>query len=206
MKIVTLLIALLISSCSTKPTTVPAAGAVQPEIRITEINPNKWTALTRQNLEHLIQIYNLAPLFFTYEIHIQSQVIPQSHPILILNTRYAENPHKLMSLLIHEQLHWWAATHKEKFDKAIVDLKILFPTLPKEGIAKDEHSTYLHLAICFLEYESMIHFVKKRKANKILKDYIQNEKIYPWIYSQVYLKYKLIEEIIKKYDLSPNLN
>lgn len=196
---------LLISSCSTKRTQVPSTELARKEIRITEINPNKWTAITRQNLEHLLQIYNISPLLFTHEIHIQSQVIPQSHPILTLNTRYAEDPHKLMSLLIHEQLHWWAAQNKEQFDKAIFDLKNLYPVLPKEGIAKDEHSTYLHLAICFLEYETMIHFIKKPKANKILKDYIQKEKIYPWIYSEVYLKYKLIEEIMKRYNLSPEI-
>jgi len=204
MKTVVLLMIILLSSCSTK-TKSSSSEVARPEIRITEIDPNKWTAITRQNLEHLLQIYNLEPLFFTHEIHIQSRVIPQSHPILTLNTRYAENPYKLMALLVHEQLHWWAAQKKNHFDKAIEELKILFPILPKEGIAKDEHSTYLHLAICFIEYEAMIHFVKKSKANKILKDYIQKEKIYPWIYSQVYLKYHLIEKIMKKYDLTPKL-
>lgn len=202
MKIVTLLIIFFLSACSTKPVAQSSEGA-RPEILITEINPNKWTAITRQNLEQLLQIYDLAPLFFTHEINIQSQVIPVSHPVLTLNTRYAEDPHKLMSLLIHEQLHWWADKNKDNFAKAVAELKILFPVLPKEGVAKDEHSTYLHLAICFLEYDSMIRLVNKNRANKILKDYIQKEKIYPWIYTQVYLKYNFIKEIIKKYDLEP---
>lgn len=191
---------LLLWSCSQPQVRVNSG----PEIQITEISPNKWTALTRQNIEHLIQIYHLAPLFFTKDIHIQSRVIPHSHPQLTLNTRYAEEPKKLLAVLIHEQFHWWAVSKKEAFEKAIIDVKKLFPVLPKEGLAKDAESTYLHLIICYLEYEGLIYYLGKKDANAILKDFIQKEKIYPWIFTQVYLKNKEIGQIVTKFDLRPD--
>ena len=200
MMIRTFILLLVLCSCATKPNDPIISGAV---IRITEVGPNKWTAITRQNLEHLMQVYDLAPLLYTLDIQIQSQVVPHSHPILTLNTRYAEQPNKLLSVFVHEQLHWWGEKNKAEMNKAIEEIKILFPNLPKEGIAKDANSTYLHLVICFLEYKTMIHFLKKKEANKILKDFIQKDKIYPWINTQVYLKYKSIDAIIKKHKLSP---
>ena len=86
---------------------------------------------------------------------------------------------------------------------AIKDLRLLFPELPKAGVAKDEYSTYLHLIICFLEYDSLIFYLKKNEANKILKDLIYKDQIYPWIYKQVYTKQKEIESIVLKYTLRP---
>jgi hypothetical protein len=193
---------LLLSSCTTKP----VAPEIPPTVfQMTEVNPNKWTALTRQNLDHLMQVYDLTPLLFTLKIQIESQVKSHSHPILTLNTRYAESPKKLFSVFVHEQLHWWIDQNKTKMDKAIEEIKALFPTLPATILAKDTYSTYQHLIICFLEYETMIHYLQKKEANKILKDFIQKDNIYPWVNTQVYLKYKPIESIVKKYKLSVKL-
>lgn len=200
MKIWFLLLLFLVSGCTTKPVTQEIPAAV---FRMTEINPNKWTALTRQNLEQLMQVYDLVPYLFTLNLQIKSQVKSHSHPILTLNTRYAENPKNLLSVFVHEQLHWWAEKNKNDMNKAIQEIKLLFPNLPADVQEKDTHATYQHLIICFLEYEAMIHYLQKRDANKVLKDFIQKDKIYPWINTQVYLKYKAIEAIVKKYNLSP---
>jgi hypothetical protein len=191
MRILTFLILLVLASCTTKPQIQTTSDKV---ITITEINPNKWTAITRQNLEQLFQVYHLKPFLFTHDLQIQSQVTPHSHPVLTLNTRFAEQPNKLLSVFIHEQLHWWAESKTESVNKAITELKVLFPQLPQDG---------LNLIICFFEYESMIHFVGRKEANKILKDFIHKDKIYPQIYTQVYLKYKPIDAIVTKYALNP---
>ncbi|MBA2405745.1 MAG: hypothetical protein H0V66_13290 [Bdellovibrionales bacterium] len=165
-------------------------------ITISEITPNKWTALTRQNLEQLIQIYDLNAYLFTRIIQIEAKSKPHSHPVLTLNTRFAEQPNKLLSAFIHEQLHWWSTQKKHHMVKAVKDLKKLFPTLPKD-------STYLHLIICYLEYEAMVHYVEQKEANKVLGDFVQKDKVYPWINTQVYMKYRAIGNIISKYKLSP---
>lgn len=200
MKTWPLLFLFFISNCTTKPVVQKTPGKV---MRMTEVGPDKWTALTRQNLEQLLQVYDLVPLLFTYDIHIESRVKSHSHPILTLNTRYAEHPKKLLSVFLHEQLHWWAVKNKIAMSKAMAEIKMLFPKLPPQIPVKDAPSTYQHFIICFLEYQTMIHYLQKREANRVLKDFIQKDKIYPWINTQMYLKYKAIETIIKKYKLSP---
>ena len=198
MKLLTLLIFILISGCSTQKSEVASSAQ---EVQIIEINSNKWTNLTRKNLEQLFKIYDLSPLLFTKEIHIESRVVPHSHPILTLNTKYAEEPYKLLSMFIHEQLHWWLGQKTEDLIKAKAELKILYPSLPDVGIAKDTESTYLHFIICSLEYELLIHYLGLKQANIILKDLIYKDKIYPWIYKEVYKNFKELKMLNEKYGL-----
>ena len=201
MKLLTILFFLFLSGCTSQKAATPAPNG--PELKITEINPNKWTALTRQNLEHLLSIYDLTPVIFTYDIQIESRVIPHSHPVLTLNTRYAEKPHKLLSVFIHEQLHWWVEGKVNELTASISELRQLFPTLPTQGVAKSDYSTYLHLIVCFLEYESLVHYMGATSANIQLDELIHEEKIYPWIYTQVKNRKSEIGRIVEKNNLKP---
>lgn len=203
MRFLVLPILIFFMSCSSSQKEIGTKIRTSKSLAITEVEPNKWTSITRQNLEHLFQIYDLTPYIFTFKVLIESKIVPESHPILKLNTRYAEEPNKLLSLFLHEQLHWWAELRKSDFDKAIAELKVLFPKLPAHGLAKDVNLNYLHLLICYLEYEASLHLMGKKEANKILKDLIYKDKVYPWIYKQVYLKFKSIKLIVEKYHLSP---
>lgn len=190
MKVIFILLLSFLFSCAHRP-----AAPVGPEVKITEVSPSKWTALTRQNLEHLLHVYDLAPFLFTTDIHIQSRVIPHSHPILTLNTRYAEKPHKLLSVFVHEQLHWWTSQKKVDVNKAIGELKRLFPN--------QVHSTYLHLIVCTLEYDAMVYFLNKKEATKIVHEFINVDRIYAWTYTQVLKRHKELSRIILKYKLKP---
>lgn len=177
---------------------------VPPSIlEIKEISPNRWTRLTKQDLEHLAVVYDLKPLLFTKKINIQSGVARRSHPVLTLNTRYAENPHKLLSVFLHEQMHWWEKAHPKKTTMAVKKLKNAFPILPRKGIAHNHESTYLHLMICYLEYKAITHYLGKKEAHKIFNEFIGKEKIYPWIYTQVLSKTSLIEKIVQEEKLLP---
>jgi hypothetical protein len=196
---VTLILLILINSCATKPT-VPAQ--VGPVIRMTEVGPNKWTALTRQNLEQLLQVYDLRPYLLTLDIQIQSQSYSQTQPVLTLNTRFAEQPNKLLSVFIHEQLHWWATKKSEEINKAIGEIKSLLPKVPEKELGTDENLAYLETIICFFEYKTMIQLLNKKEANKVLRDFIHTDKVNPWINTQVYLKFKAIEAVLKKHKIS----
>lgn len=192
MKILTIFLLVLMFGCATgKPTQPP----IVPVITMTEINPDKWTAITRQNLEHLLQVYHLSPILFTLNIQIQSRVVPHSHPVLRLSTRYAERPNKLLSALIHEQLYWWRDLKKKEFNGASKELEKIIPL--------GKPSNYQLFIICFLEYKILTYYVGIKESKKILREFIQRDKVHPWINSQVYLKYKKIDPIIKKYRLSP---
>ncbi len=193
------LFVLLMSGCTSQP---QAPLVTAPMLRMTEVGPNKWTALTRQNLEHLLQIYDLKPFLWTLDIQIQSHVTPHSHPVLTLSTRYAEQPNKLLAAFLHEQLHWWSIIKAKELQTATEEIKGILPALPKEELGSDVNSAYVETIICFLEYKTMIQLVNKKEANKVLKDFINTDKVYPWINTQVYLKFKAIEAILKKHKLT----
>lgn len=190
----------LFVSCATKN------QATQEDLglEITEVRPNKWTALTKQNLVHLFQVYELDPYLYTRKIRVQSRVIPHSHPVLTLNTRYAEHPNKLLASLLHEELHWFVGgENAKKTNKAIEELKKIYPQVPKEGGAKSTHSTYLHLIVCYLEYISIIHYLGEKEAKKMIEEMIKKDKVYPWIYTQVLYKNFAIKRVVHKYRLLP---
>lgn len=194
MKRVVILMLFFFMSCTNfTPQQSPLNG---PSLTVTEINPNKWTALTRQNLDHLLKIYPLTPVLFTKDIHIKPQSTPSSHPVLTLNTRYAERPNLLLATFLHYQFHWWLDQKSKEYELAQTDLKSLLGPLPSEA-------TYQHVLICFLEYEALIHYLNLREANKILKDIIYKEKVHPWIYKQVYIKNKKLKEIVIRFNLMP---
>lgn len=201
MKVVLFFTLFFIAGCANGPK--PKPGAM---LTITEVYPTKSTALMRQNIEHLIQVYDVSPLMVTYNIEIDSRSAPsRSHPTLTLNTRFADQPQKILSVLLHEQLHWWTAKNKVPTLKAIAEIKRLFPNAPREGNLKTNLGTYEHLIVCLLEYDSLIYYLDKKKAQKIILDYIKRDKIYPWSFTKVINHYRTINQIILKYKLKPKI-
>ena len=183
---------LFLLSCST--TTKVAPVEETKVLRITEVSPNKWTGLTRQNLEQLLGVYKLSPVIYTEDVVIQSGVVPRSHPVLTINTRYAENPQKILSVFVHEQFHWWTEKNKARSQKAAQELTKLYPEQDKAQLE--------HILICFLEYEALMYFLSKHEAEIILRDFIL-ENIHPWIYAQVMANYPELNKVILRNELKP---
>lgn len=129
-------------------------------------------------------------------------VVPHSHPVLTLNSRYADQPYKLLSVFLHEEFHWWAVNNSKAFDQAIGKLRKIFPVLPSKSPAL-ARSTYLHLLICYLEYEAVTHFIGRAEADEIVEDLITKDKTYPWVYTQVREKHTEIREIVTELKLAP---
>ena len=58
-------------------------------------------------IEDFVRKHDLSTYFFTTKVHIQSFVIPHSHPVLTLNTRTIKEPNRYLALFLHEQIHWF---------------------------------------------------------------------------------------------------
>ncbi len=170
-------------------------------IEITEINPNRLTALTKQNLFHLAKVYDLKPFLFTKQIHIQSYVVPHSHPILTINTRHADRPQHLLSTWLHEEFHWWAGMNQKSTDRAISQLKKIYPNVP--GEVSTSRSIYLHLIICYLEYRALVHYLGEKESQVIVRELIEKDKLYPWVYQQILMKENDIGKVIVANKLIP---
>lgn len=197
MKWILILPLLIVLGCAARKEPPHPSGLV-----VTETNPNKWTALTKQNLLHLAQVYDLSPFLYTKTIKIESRVIPHSHPVLTLNSRNAEAPKKLLSVFLHEQLHWWLTNNKVQTDLAIKELKKIYPKAPVTK-SMGPNSTYLHLIVCYLELKAVSFYLGKKEGREVISSIMNKDKIYPWIYNQVLNKDFAIQKIVKKHKLLP---
>lgn len=171
-------------------------------VQITEVKPDRMTELTKQNFTQLIQIYDLAPYFYTTKIQIEKDVHPRSHPVLTLNTQYAENPPALLSQWLHEEFHWWANSRPSQVRKAIADLKIMFPKI-QETPQEPAKLIYLHFVVNSLEYRALNKFLGKRDAMKVMREKIQTEDHYRWVYETILVQSERIQAVVNKHGLTP---
>lgn len=136
-------------------------------------------------IEDFAKKYDLSKYFFTTKVHIQSFVIPHSHPVLTLNTRNINEPDRYLALFIHEQIHWFFDLdgRAEKTNIFIDKMRKKFPKVPlqKDGGAKDDESTYLHLGVCFYELEQLSKLIGSDKAEQVFN----SDEIYSWVRKQV---------------------
>ncbi|HXH32415.1 MAG TPA: hypothetical protein VNJ01_16570 [Bacteriovoracaceae bacterium] len=191
------LLFLILASCSSHR--IKQEGPLE----ITEIHPNKMTALTHKHLVQLSRKHDLSPFLYTTKVQIESFVTPRSHPVLTLNTRSAKSPDKVLAVLLHEEFHWWATSNSANTDRAISDLKAKYPKIPGQDELLDDRSNYLHLVICWLEYKAVVKFLGEERALTVINETIKTDKIYPLIYTQVLKHQKDIETILKKHKLIP---
>jgi hypothetical protein len=63
----------------------------------------------RAQLLRLCDEFNLTRWQFTDLVQIQNWVIPHSHPVLTLNTRWIDDDEYALATYIHEQLYWFVS-------------------------------------------------------------------------------------------------
>jgi hypothetical protein len=158
---------------------------------------------TKQQLEKLLKDYKVEKWIFTKKVLIdEEESTPYSHPVLTLNTKNNNRDSaSLLTSFIHEQIHWFASAHFERTKKAMEELKTVFPDAPPgppEG-ANDRESTYLHLIVCYLEYEGMKELVGQEKAKAVIG--VLSQYFYKWIYRTVLDDNLKIKTVVEKYKL-----
>ena len=153
----------------------------------------------REQLQRIVADYDLDPWIFTQKVVIQSRVIPHSHPVLTLNTQYVDDDVRQLSTFLHEQIHWLADADTIATERVIGEFRQRYPEVPVgEGRgARSEFSTYLHLAVCWLELDAMIRLVGQEQARQLLSEKTH----YTWIYEQVLEEGEAIGEILKRHNL-----
>lgn len=160
--------------------------ATSQNVIFSSVNNSESEKKIIEMAKKLLSEYDLSKWIFTERVQVEAMVIPHSHPVLTLNTKYLRDPSGklgLLSTFIHEQLHWYCEANEDQVNRIIGKLRKKYPTVPyasSEG-AKDEYSTYLHLIVCSLEYYAMQELVGTEKAREIL----QAEQHYTWIYDTV---------------------
>lgn len=191
---------ILLVSCATTDKKVRLAQSL--DIRI--IHGDAASIKVKKDIVELATKYDLESFVYTKTIVVNSKAKTHSHPILTLDTRFANDKEKLLSQLIHEELHWWLELNHSKLEVAVPDMKKAFPRAPAIKGAKDPNSTYKHLIICWMEYMAITKYMGEDTAKSNLRYFAEKEKRYPWIYPQVLKDSRKIELIVRKHDLIPS--
>jgi hypothetical protein len=158
-------------------------------------------AQTKEQLQRLLRSYDVSRWLFTRSIVVDEQAIPHSHPTLTLSARHLHDDDLLLSTLAHEELHWFVAASKQRED-AIKELRLLFPIVPTQGPegANGEESTYLHLIVCFLEYDVDKELLGELKARQVMDFWATDH--YTWVYKTVLERPRDIGGVVRKFNLS----
>lgn len=140
---------------------------------------------------------------FTDEVLIDDSPTSHSHPVLTIGTggESVKTDLGLLSVFVHEQIHWHLSLRPDQLRTATNDLKGAYPKVrvgSKEGGARDEESTYLHLLVCFLEFEGMSELIGKEKA----AEFILGKPYYTWIYRTVVSDYSNLQSVVERHGLS----
>jgi hypothetical protein len=158
---------------------------------------------TRDALRRLLEKYDLRSWIYTRTILVDETATSHSHPVLTLNTARTGNERLLLSLFIHEQLHWFEEERAASRDLAIERTRQSHPQVPNalpEG-AKNEASTRLHLLVCYLEYQAMRELVGAAEAREAMLELSRHN--YRWVYRTVLEDDGTIGCILREYNLLP---
>ena len=155
----------------------------------------------RDQLRRLLRAHDVRKWLFTRDVLIQSGVIPHSHPVLTLNTRYLDDDTAQLATFVHEQLHWFLTDHigDARTETAVTELRGLYPTAPTalpEG-ARDAWSTYLHLIVCYLELQALTEFLGEQGARQQLERW----DFYTWVYRTVLTDTERIGGLVRRHGI-----
>jgi len=176
--------------------------SAQPALEVALKHDSPREAQTKEQLQRLLRVYDVSRWLFTKSIIVDEQAIPHSHPTLTLSARHVHDDELLLSTLVHEELHWFVADRKQS-DDAIKELRRLFPTVPTQGPAgaNGEESTYLHLIVCFLEYQADQQLLGELKARQVMEFWATDH--YTWVYKTVVERERDLAGVLAKHKLIP---
>ncbi len=172
-------------------------------LTITLKNGSSTEAGTMAQLGKLLEQHNLSRWIFTQEIVIDEKTrIPHSHPVLTLNTNYTDDA-QLLSVFVHEQLHWHALAHEEDRDRAIAELEELFPNLPTQPPdgSRGRFSSYQHIIVCYLEFVALKETVGEEKAREVFEFWSGHH--YRAIFRLALDQPDKIRSVVEKHNLVP---
>jgi hypothetical protein len=102
-----------------------------------------------------------------------------SHPLTISPVLLIRRPASALTTFLHEQLHW---VEGPGVDSAIVEASTRWPSPPPPPAGcHDARSTWLHMGVCALEYQSLSLLLGQEAAATELKQ----RRGYSWVYGQI---------------------
>jgi hypothetical protein len=188
-----------VSSAAGQTSSTAALRSDSPRIQIDVARNTPREQLAKQTLEQVLASHDLAKYTFTRRVVIEQGAINHAFPILTLNPYFASSPDELLSVYIHEQLHWHLRNRSAQQQAAIVELRRLYPRVPVglPASAENEFSTYGHLVDCYLEILADRELVGAERTAIV----IHGKPWYTWIYTTVLADEKQIAAVVDRHQL-----
>ncbi|RNI25238.1 hypothetical protein [Flexivirga caeni] len=171
------------------------------DIRIETASELPQEIATAAELRRLLRAYDLRGLEWTDRVIVRTGQPSHSHPVVTLNTRRTGD--SLLATYLHEQLHWWLIDH-DQAAAAIDATGATWPSTPSasDGGARSDHSTRLHLFVCFLEHRAMQLLTGPDRASDVLTTQI-DAGLYPWVRRELREQQTALSTLCDRYELWP---
>lgn len=182
---------------------VASAPGANPAVNYVLIHGSPAEIETRSRLQHLLQQYDLSNWIWTRTIVIDSEAIPHSHPRLTIHTRHRDDDLLLLSTFVHEEYHWFETAHPKETAAAIRELRKMYPGMPVGGRdgGFDNESTYLHIIVCYAEYQKMKSLVGPDRSEQVMQFWANDH--YRKIYRLVLDHEQELRQVIARHRLLP---
>lgn len=174
------------------------------EVTIETKHGSEAEARTRELLIGLLDEFDLARYTFTTRVRVDERAIPHSHPVLTMSTRFMVRTRDgALADYLHEQLHWWVASHRRATRQANARWRREFGKVPRaaEGGAKTRRSTLLHLTVNWLERAALVDVIGEERARAVIEAKAGGA-IYPWVYRQVLDRDEVIGSELRRVGLA----
>ena len=155
----------------------------------------------KMRLEALLEKYDLEPYLYTKEVNIQQGTIPHSHPVLTLSTDFKNSDTYLLSVFLHEQMHWYSLAKEYDVEALGNTLFEMYPEVPvdlPEG-GGSRMGTYLHILVCYLEYHALSKVIGEEKALEHMQ--FMTTQHYTWIFKTIIKDRDKLKTLYDKYGL-----
>lgn len=158
----------------------------------------------RAALIKLRATHDLGRYEYTRRIRIAPTGPAYSHPVLTLNTSLWAEP-AILCTYLHEQMHWYATwyshTNPSGWREIWRSIRGVLPSIPigfPQG-AENEHSSYLHVVVNYLEVAAATDFLGEAAA----RDLAVKNFIYRGIYAIVLREWEFLTALYRRHGLIP---
>jgi hypothetical protein len=176
------------------------AFAATPKLNIKLKNGTEIEQRKKDQIERLAQQYDLKKYTKTRDLEIDANAMNHSMPVLTLNAGFLNDDDLALSAYVHEQAHWIFKDRMPFANRQLeADLERFAPSLPFDWPRGDGQrlTSYYHLAVCLLEWQSMEELVGVEHARKII-DFKKTDH-YTAIYAAVIDHREELEKILKQH-------
>jgi hypothetical protein len=188
--------------CSAGPAAAPAADPAEPGrpaagMDVRTARGSEQEIAGADALREVLASFDLRRWMFTDLVTVDETIQGAfSHPLTIAPALLVRSPARALTTFLHEQLHW--AVDGPGGDAATAEAQERWPEPPSPPAgAHSAASTWLHMAVCALEYESLCELIGTEPAATELRSH----RHYSWIYDQILRDPEWFADFLRRHDL-----